>query len=220
MKKIIVACQTLQDEVEAVLKQQGQDIPIVWIPSGLHNVPSTLTAKLQETLDALEPTDLVLLAMAYCGNSVQGVKTGNYQLVIPRMDDCISLLLGKVKAHEDTYKGHYFLTAGWIRGERNLVVEYQHVLEKYGEKRGKMIYKTMLRHYTHIAMLNSGCFDTAPTEEEVRRTADLLGMQYREVAADLTLLRQLLEGPWPNSLFLTVPPHTEITSQMLTLANQ
>lgn len=217
MKQIIVACNTLRDEVEAVLQQEQLDTEVVWIPSGLHNVPAELTAKLQEVLDALPPVDHVLLAMAYCGNSVQGLTTRNYSLTVPRMDDCISLLLGRVKTSVEAYKGLYFMTAGWLKGERNILVEYEHALEKYGERRGKMIFQAMLRHYTHVALLDSGCYNTAAAEKEVRHTAEVLGLGYQEVTGDMTLLRQLMTGPWPDSHYLTVAPNTQITPDMLTL---
>jgi len=217
MERIILACSTLRDEVETVLREAASDTQVVWIPSGLHNVPGELRERLQAELDALPPVEHVLMAMAFCGNSVAGLKSRNFRLTIPRMDDCISLLLGTVKNRVEAYKGVYFMTAGWLRGERSLLTEYEYVVAKYGAQRGKRIFQAMFRNYTDVALLDSGCFDRAAAEAEMRETARILGMSYREYPGDLTLLRQLLQGPWPEEQFLTVGPDTEITEDMLTL---
>ena len=218
MRQQIVACQTLQDEINTILAQKQMRLPITWIPSGLHNIPAKLTRTVQETLDALPPTDQVLLAMAYCGNALAGVRTGDYSLVVPRMDDCISLLLGSPTVHNRQYRGVYFMTAGWIRGERNLMTEYQYTQKKYGEKLGQEIFDTMFQHYTDVALLNTGCFDLREAEAETRRTAETLRLGYREIPATLSVLAGLFSQAHPDDLYLTIPPHTEITNEMLVLA--
>ena len=220
MAQTIVACKTIQDEVETILRQEHLDLPVFWIPSGLHNIPAELNQKLQETLDQLPPTDHVLLAMAYCGNSVSGLRTGSFRLTVPRVDDCISLLLSSVKSGNSAYKGVYFMTAGWLRGERSLMTEYAYAVEKYGRRRGEQIFQVMFQHYTDVALLDSGCFDKTEAEVDIRRTAQLLNLRYREIPGDLSLLRRLLCGPWPDDSFLTVDPYTEITPAMLTLINE
>lgn len=217
MKQIIIACNTLRDEVETVLRQEKLDIGVVWFPSGLHNVPAELNQRIQEELDKLPQCDHVLLAMAYCGNSIAGVKTRDFTLTVPRVDDCISLLLGRVKTRVEDYKGVYFMTAGWLRGERNMMTEYRYTLEKYGPRRGERIFQALFRNYTDMAMLDSGCFDKAAVEEEMRRSAETLKLGYREIPGDLTMLRQLLTGPWPEDKYLTVEPNSTITVDMLEL---
>ena len=217
MKQIIVACRTLQDEIETIMRQEQLDIPIVWFPSGLHNVPSELGSRVQQELDKLPPVDQVILGMAYCGNSVQGLQSRDFQLVLPRMDDCISLLLGRVKTWDPQCSGVYFMTAGWLRGERNLLTEYNYCLEKYGRQRGAKIFETMFRHYSDVALLDTGCYEKAAVEAEMRHTAQVLSLNYREVPGDLSLLRQLLKGPWPEEHFLILPPQSQITADMLTL---
>lgn len=218
MRQQIVACQTLQDEINAIFAQKQIQLPITWIPSGLHNIPAKLTRTVQETLDNLPPTDQVLMAMAYCGNALAGVRTGDYSLVIPKMDDCISLLLGSSAVHNRQYRGIYFMTAGWIRGERNLMTEYRYTQEKYGVKLGQEIFNAMFKHYTDVALLNTGCFDLREAEEETRRTAEVLHLGYREVPATLSVLTGLFSQSHPEDYYLTVPPRTEITNEMLVLA--
>ena len=56
MKTVILSCRTLEDELLAALAKSGKDYEIVWLESGLHNVPKKLTARLQEELDKIQET--------------------------------------------------------------------------------------------------------------------------------------------------------------------
>ena len=83
MNTVIIACQTLKNELEAAMAASGRSFEIRWIESGLHNVPKKLHATLQEHLDQCGGFDTVLLVMGYCGNSVAGIETRDFQLVMP-----------------------------------------------------------------------------------------------------------------------------------------
>ena len=79
----------------------GCDYPVLWLESGLHNWPDKLQNRIQELLDQCQSYDTVLLAMSFCGNSVAGLETRDFQLVIPRSDDCITLLLGSLTRRQE-----------------------------------------------------------------------------------------------------------------------
>ena len=83
MSTIIVACKTLQNELAAAMSACGYSCEIRWIESGLHNFPKKLHNTLQDLLDQCTDCDTVLLAMGFCGNSVAGIQTHDFQLVMP-----------------------------------------------------------------------------------------------------------------------------------------
>lgn len=216
MKPVIIACKTIENELLAAMKQMDCHFPVLWLESGLHNWPDKLRARIQELLDLCQEYDTVLLAMSFCGNSVVGLKTGAYQLVIPRSDDCITLLLGSCSRRKDI-KATFFLTEGWLKGEMNLWKEYQTCLARYGEKRGKRIFSVMLAHYINLALLDTGCFDRAALEQQVKEIAATLGLEYMYLDGTLDHLKQLLTGPWEEERFVLVPPNSMVTAEMCTL---
>lgn len=216
MKWTIIACETLRNEVSCLMRRNRLEIPVVWIPSGLHNVPATLNHTLQEALAQLSSTDYALLAMSYCGNSLTGLDSGDLHLVIPRCDDCITLLLGS-PARRQSISSAYFMTEGWLNGEHNLWWEYQHCLDKYGEKRGRKIFSIMLAHYKNLALLDTGCFDKNAAQARMLPMARALGLEYTCIDGTLDYLRDLLTGAWDPERFLIVPPHTTISPDMFTL---
>lgn len=208
----IISCKTIEPELNSAMKQVGCCDEVLWLESGLHNVPKKLNARLQELLDQCGDADTVLLAMSFCGNSVVGLKTGDFQLVMPRSDDCITLLLGSFRERLN-HKATYFLTEGWLKGERNLWREYEDCLRRYGEKRGKWIFATMLEHYRNLALVDTGCADREKLEAEVREIARKLELEYVWLPGTLDFVKQLLTGPWPEERFVVIPSYGEVTAE-------
>ena len=96
LKIAILACKTLRHEIEKACEKHNIDYPIHWIESGLHNYPEKLHKYIQDELDNMQDYDRVILTFGLCGNSLVGVESKNLELIMPKVDDCISLLLGSV----------------------------------------------------------------------------------------------------------------------------
>lgn len=206
MLPVIISCKTLQRELLSVMKKLDCRYPIVWLDSGLHNVPKKLNAIIQQHLDQIHGCDTVLLAMSLCGNSVIGLQTHDFQLILPRTDDCISLLLGDQERPFATL----FMTEGWLEGGRHIGQEYDECLEKYGPSRGKRIFAAMLKNYRYIAMLDTGCYDTAAAEAEIRRIGEKLGLEYTALTGTVQYLEKLLLGNWNPEEFVILPPNSTL----------
>lgn len=217
MKTVIVTCRTLEDELHAALLKSGRDYPVIWLESGLHNTPQKLTARLQEELDKIE-ADRVLLAMGFCGNAVAGIH-GNFEIILPRVDDCISLLLGSVERRMEIAREHaaYFFTEGWMRGERNIIVEYEHTLEKYGEEMTETIMEMMYAHYRTLAILNCGVGNVPSLLERTKEIADILHLEQKELPATLDYLEELFTGPWSDEKYIKLVPGQVLDSALLRL---
>ncbi len=218
-KTVIVSCKTLENELTEAVKECGCDYEIHWIESGLHNYPAKLNQVLQETFDSIEGAERILLAMGYCGNSIENVRTGDFTLIIPRVDDCISFLLGSCKNRIEISRayGTYFLTEGWLKGERNIWKEYEYSIQKYGEKTGNEIFKMMLGNYRTLALLDTGCYSMEKAGAEAERIAEALKLEYRVLPATLDYIKKLLTGPWTEEEFLIVQPRSMVQGADLTL---
>lgn len=209
MATAVIACRTIEDELTALIQRTRSPHDIIWIEAGLHNDPVKLHNRLQEELDRCDGSyDTVLLCMGTCGNSVKDLHTGSFSLVLPRVDDCITLLLGSMNTRRAANSaGTYFMTEGWLRGERNIWKEYEYAIQKYGEKRGKRIFDVMFANYHHLKLVDTGCYDMAAAEAEARKMAEALHMEYGVLPGTLSYMAQLLTGPWPGEQFIVVPPH-------------
>ena len=212
MKNIIVACKTLEAELNEAMSFTRVEYPLLWLESGLHNTPKKLKTKLMEILSEIS-ADRVLLALGFCGNSIEGIRAGDFELIIPRVDDCISLLIGSVKKRLEISNelAAYFLTEGWLRGERNLWVEHRYAVDKYGEEMAQSIAETLYGHYRTLGILDSGVDDMRSLLEKTEIIAETLKLEQRVIPATTAYLRQLLSGPWPEDMFLIKSPGSEVT---------
>jgi len=212
MEFVIVGCKTLENELNRAIMECGCSFEVKWVESGLHNVPKKLNAALQELLDSLSGYTNILFAMGYCGNSLSGLKTSDATMIIPRVDDCISLLLGSCEARTSISGGlgMYFMTEGWLRGERTIWHEYQYTLEKYGQETCDEIFDMLFGNYKSLIMLDTGCYDLSSIMGEVKEIASTLKLDYSVMTATTEYIKRLLTGPWDDDSFLIVPPHSVI----------
>ena len=206
----IICCRTIGDELQDAEDSTGIAYPVLWIESGLHNVPRKLHRVLQETVDQAEKegAERILLAMGFCGNSLENLKTERAELILPRADDCITLLLGSFRRRQEIQNeaGTYFMTRGWIEGERNIMREYEYTMEKYGEETGREIFDMMFGNYRRIGILDTGCYDMEPVLAETARIAASLKMRWERFSASNEYLKQLLTGPWESDRFVRLQP--------------
>ncbi len=212
METVVLACNTIRDEIEKAALDTNCPYRFTWIESGLHIVINSLRMRLQEELDRMNGAERVLLAFGICGGAVTGLKTGNYQLVIPRVDDCISLLLGSAETKRRCADrgGVYFLTRGWLEGEANIWKEYQACQQRLGPEKTERVYRKMLAHYKFLGLIDTGAYDLPGLMPLVREISAALRLELMTLKGKDQYLRRLLEGPWNDDYFVVIPPFTTI----------
>jgi hypothetical protein len=185
---------------------------LIWVESGLHLVTDSLRRRLQEELERISGAGRVLMAFGFCGNAVVGLKSGDHQLIIPKVDDCITLLMGSKENRErcNGQGGIYFLTKGWLDGEVNIWKEYQVVLARYGPERTSRIFKTMLAHYKFLGLIDTGAYDLHRLLPQAQEICGALKLELITLQGSDLYLRRLLSGPWTDDRFIIVPPYTTI----------
>ena len=221
MNTIIIACKTIKEELTSALSDLNITLPVLWIESGLHNFPKKLNKALQEAINEADQqgTERILLAMGFCGNSIAGVQSEKAEIIVPRVDDCITLLLGSFRRRMDIQhdQGTYFMTKGWIEGERNIWKEYEYTIGKYGPETGKEIFDMMFGNYTRLGILDTHCYEMEPVTKESKRICEALNLDLEIFDASNHYLKQLLTGPWPEERFITIPAGSMIKEGALTM---
>lgn len=144
------------------------------------------------------------MALGTCGNSIKGLNIGPRRAVLPRVDDCVSLMMGSLAVRRefaDIYRAFY-LTRGWMDGEANLVADYARTVEKYGEELGCEIFGAMLDHYENLAFVDTGTYDIEALARETDEFCTMFDMGQVVAPGDLSLLVDLLTGPWTSEKFI------------------
>lgn len=203
----IVACEVMREELLTV--QASRPVEFQFVSMGLHRWPDRLREELRRILSQTEGVERVVLAFGLCGGAVSGLTAPGVPLFIPRAHDCIPLLLGSRYTHESLMqeeKGTYFLSGGWLEGERTVFTEYRRVRDRYGEAKARRVMATMFDAYRRLLFIRTG----HPREEEHvatgRELAQLLGLEYRELSGRQAWLARIVNGPWDGDSFVAVEP--------------
>jgi hypothetical protein len=222
VRTVVISCQVLQDLLVRLLPE-GLAAEVTFMDYGLHRVPSRMTGTLQEHLDAIEEPSLVVLGYGLCGNGLKGLKAGKHTLLVPRVDDCIALLLGSYRTYMREFQatpGTYYLSKGWLESGSHPLKEYEEYLPKYGSKEAMWLMDQQYQHYERLVLVAHDPADLEayrPQAQEVARFCERWGMRYEEMLGSDAYVRRLVEVAMAldqaDGDFLVIPPGGEIRQE-------
>lgn len=204
---LLIGCAAVVNEVQSLI--DGNFLNSKVIDAGLHLYPEQLKSSLQQAIDDHDGRfGTIVLGFGLCSNAVLGLTSRISRLVIPRVDDCIAMLLGsQARYKEEMAKapGTYFLSRGWIDAGISIMDEFRQTAERFGVERARQIQQKMFAHYTRLAYIASGNGNQATYRQVSRQTAETLGLEYQEIKGNRRLLKAMIEGRWDDG-FMVVEP--------------
>jgi hypothetical protein len=219
---VVLACQVLQDLLTRLLPGDLAH-EITYMDYGLHSVPGNMTGTLQEAIDSIQTPSLVILGYGLCGNGLRGLKAGQHTLLVPRVDDCIALLLGSYRTYIREFEavpGTYYLSKGWLESGSHPLKEYQEYVPKYGAKQAMWIMDQQYQHYERLVLVAHDQADLEayrPQAQEVARFCERWGMRYEERLGSDQYVRRLIQVAADldraDGDFLVIPPGGEIRQE-------
>lgn len=220
---VILACHVMQSLIQPHLSDVS--MPVIYMDYGLHIRPEKMAPTLQAQLDALAEPSLVLVGYGLCGNGLHGLKAGRHTLIIPRADDCITILLGSYQAYLQAFQaqpGTYYLTKGWLESGSDPLKEYRAYVEQFGVENADSLIDMMYSRYKILCFVAHTQTDLDEYRPRAREVAEFCaqrwGMIYQERLGSDGLIRRLLEAPHrPDGLgedFVVVPPGGTVDQHM------
>lgn len=213
MKTKMLSCRTLEPEVRLAMAKCGCTLELEVLQENNHDVPHLLRRNIQTHLDAMEDVDRVLMAFTTCGGTMVGLKTGAFELVIPRLDDCLSLLMGSMERRKAVLEGGFgmFVTKSWMDHEKNTAAELERIQRTYPPERAKRIIQAMCGNLDSLNMIDTGAYEVAAILPRTEALAEQLHLKHRIVQGTTAYLEELLQGPHDPARFIVIPPHTTVT---------
>jgi hypothetical protein len=180
----------------------------------LHIKPDQLKEALRAAVaEADEPGVTIVLGYGLCSNAVLGLKTEHATLVVPRVDDCIAMLLGSNEAFSreaEKERGSYYVAKAYLDECSTIVSEHEAMVEKYGQERAERMMRLVLKHYKRVVLVDTGRYDIEPVRERVGAVAQIYDLAVEEVAGTTRILDGLVADDWSED-FVVAPPGHELT---------
>ena len=210
----------MEAETKDALAATGSDAEVIWMEKGLHNKPENLCVVLQKTIEQAEKDyapDVILLGYGLCGNAMRGLHADTCRLVLPRIDDCLTMFIGsrERKARLENGKGIMFQTADWADGDKSIAEIRNSLYERFDEDEADELWEMMYGNYDRIGVLDTHCYDLAPVVEKTKKAAEFLGFDHQVYDATTDFLKELLLPPWPEERFIVKEPGEVISGQDL-----
>jgi hypothetical protein len=226
MKNIAIVCDVMKGELERIKSLKKLDnLDIVFLEQHLHDTPDRMREKLQEEIDKIDDSryDKIILGYGLCSNGVVGLKSDKHEIIIPKVDDCISLFLGSKEKYIEQFTkdpATYYLCKGWIeygsdpyRGylvntnqEHKIPQGWIRNRERYGrkgmdEETSKFLIAQMMRNYNRVLLIDNDDLEEIHrkyAQDMVDFLSNLLDKKIElvEIKASPELLEKLYCNKW------------------------
>lgn len=210
-KTVILGCSSLKDFIEYAQNKAGTDYPVIWLNRLYHRDPAEMREHVIEALDKLDPeVETVLVSMGFCGGSWDKVKVP-VKLVIPRVDDCVSLLLQLNDEPVSDLKDprHLYIKD---RDPKNMCFKdiFDKMTVDLDEETKDRYHKDWMSYYDSMDIIDTGVYDVRRPEyaEPVKADADWLEADMNYVQGGTYLLEKLFSGKWDDQFMVFEPGDT------------
>jgi hypothetical protein len=217
-RRVVIACRVMEPELNHVQAEGGERAEVLYLDQSLHRTPTKMLGQLQERIDQVAQTASgVVLGYGLCSNGVVGVTARRQGLIIPRCHDCIALFLGSPARYQEVFcqkPGTYYLTPGWIAEKKDPLGILEENTAKFDRETAEWVMEEELKHYTHIALIDTGVEEMAPLRARARENAAILKKQYEEIPGSLDYFREIVHGPYREEKFLRLTSGEAFTQEM------
>lgn len=210
MKTLMIACETLKEELQFLIAEEKiMDVDIEWVDGGLHENPEKLRNRIQSLIEHYDGEyDFIMLGYGYCGGGIKDLISRKSTLVVPKVSDCISLLLGSEKARMEISERDcpFFMTKGWARCMDQVgILCIQRIKDKYGYEKTSKIYQQMFAGYKSIDVIDTGCYSMGEVRDKVDELNDLIGLPEIIIDGDLQMMFAFLAKKWDAQFIIKQP---------------
>ncbi len=210
---VILACSSFRDYLAAAQEKMGTDLPVIWLDERLHRDPKLMRQAIVRALEGLPPeVDTVLVSMGFCGGSWADI-TARVRLVLPRADDCVSILLHRQDRHGFDLKerDHLYVKCA-DPSASSFEGIFRRMTEGVDEGQTAVYLQRWRDSYAGIDVIDTGVYDCSSDSylAPVRSDARFLQAEVHTVPGSNLLLEKLVSGRWDED-FCIVPPGETVT---------
>jgi len=231
----IIACNVFFREICLCAARSPHVLDLHFTEKGDHEDPNRLRSiigdRIAEAEESGKAYDALLLGYGLCGNSLAGVGSGIFPLVIPRAHDCCTVFLGstaRFREHFGDNPSRPFTSSGYReRGASRLNTSetrrflgldksYEEYVALYGEENARYIMETLAPAREEGDGEELVFIDVPETSftghaELCRKAAEEAGKDFVRLEGDIRILRSLVDCVWDPAACLVLSPGETIS---------
>lgn len=215
MNALILTCSSLKEYVDAAQYSQQTYMDVIVVDRLLHVEPERMKKEIAKLIENLPlEVDTILVAMGFCGGVWDHVSFEK-RIVIPRVDDCVSMLLHKDDVYHPNLKetGHLYLYENNPAdfSALSLMRDYSEMdmdpvlvgMDK------EMLFHMWFDNYRYMDIIDTGMNDCYSEEyaSAAQENADQIGAVLDYVEGSNLLLEKLVSGRWDEQFIVAEPGH-------------
>lgn len=226
----LIGCATLSVDLEQVAARLAPGLRLEFLPAGLHDDARELRRRLQRAVDGASEAgecDLIAIGYGLCGGGTAGLRARGVPLALPRVSDCIAMLMGSDAAYRRQLSGcpgTYFVSAGWVESQAERLsgdpdewienkavgADFDRLRTRYGGENADEVRRFLdswKRNYRRAVFIDTGAGGRRAYYESVARAlADRYGWRYEKLTGTHDLFVKLLTAESSSDEILVVPP--------------
>jgi hypothetical protein len=242
MKNIAIVCDVMKQDLEKIVKNKKiENLDFIFMEQHLHDTPDIMRQKLQDKVNNINSDyEKIILGYGLCSNGVVELISKTHEIIIPKVDDCISLFLGSKEKYLELFSkdpATYYLCKGWIEyggdpyrgyllwtGKEDMIPkDWMRGKERYGSKRydentARFLVADMLKNYKKIVLINNDDIEEIHREyidEMISFLNEVLGREIilEEVKGSSKLMEKMALCDIDEKNFLRFKPGQKILQE-------
>lgn len=213
MDTVVLTCSSLKNFVDSVQRKLGTYYEVYVIDRLYHVEPEKMKEVVAECISRIpKETDTLLVAMGFCGGVWDHVSFDR-RVVIPRVDDCVSLLLHTDDAYHPNLKeaGHLYLYENRPDdfSALSLMRDYSSVDQEFAGIDKDFLFHMWFDNYHSMDIIDTGmndCYSEAYVQA-AQENADMINASLGYVQGSVRILEKLLSGNWDEQFLVAEPGH-------------
>ena len=192
--RVIIACRTLEREIQAAMKETGNSCLVYYLPLKYHVAPKEMAVELQRIIDSLTNVDEILICVSGCGGSTKELKASTSNLIIPKTRDCIDILLSNQTGKIDRDKKGIFFTDNWLEFFKESPMAFDKLVKEYGKEQAKEKFRQIYKGFEHFYIVDTGAYNVEEVKAHLQPLVDILDGELTVVKGRYEILRKMVAG--------------------------
>ncbi len=209
MKKII-SCKIYEPYYKLLEERHNLSYDITWIEVKKHNNPNLLGKEIQDEIDRSTGYELIIILYGICGNALINIRSKGIPLLLLKVHDCSSVLLGSKDRHMKIFGKT--LSRRWGSESYSLEEsseysrkspEYLKLVEEFGIENADYAYEVMYSSSAEKPIYIT--FNSSKDKDFIAKHAS----EIEVITGDLSMIEDVLLGDY-SSLDIAIMMDKEV----------